>query len=213
MPNGSSMRTATFKAISGSYKISDIKVSDNVVGGGNDTIVKINADGSWGNLYYYLTEAGTGYVPDGWYKDDYGGEPVTDEDVIGIGEGVIVSSVSDFTFTFAGEVIPGKPTVDVPTGFSMIGNPTPVTVKIGDIKVSEGVVGGGNDTIVKINADGSWGNLYYYLTEAGTGYVPDGWYKDDYGGEAVTDDDTLAPGESVMFSAVNGVTLTFPKSL
>ena len=213
VPAGSSMRTATFKAISGDYKISDIKVSDTVVGGGNDMIQKINADGSWGDLYYYLTLAGTGYVEDGWYKDDYGGVPVTDADVISVGEGVIVSSISDFTLTFSGEVIAGNPSIPVPSGFCMVGNPTPVTVKISSIGVSDTVVGGGNDMIQKINADGSWGDLYYYLTLAGTGYVEDGWYKDDYGGEAVTDSDVLAPGESVMFSAVSGLNLTFPAAL
>ena len=100
VPAGSSMRTATFKAISGDYKISDIKVSDTVVGGGNDMIQKINADGSWGDLYYYLTLAGTGYVEDGWYKDDYGGEAVTDSDVLAPGESVMFSAVSGLNLTF-----------------------------------------------------------------------------------------------------------------
>lgn len=212
MPAGSSMRTATFKAMSGDYKIADIKVSDTVGGGGNDTAQKINADGSWGQLYYYLTKAGTGWVPDGWYKDDYGGEPVTDEDVLSVGEAMIFSSVADFTVTFAGQVITGMPQVTVPSGSSIIGNPSPVSVKIGSIVV-DGVAGGGNDTAQKINADGTWGTLYYYLTKSGTGWVPDGWYKDDYGGEAVSDSDTLEPGESMIFSAINEYTIKFPASL
>ena len=212
MPAGSSMRTATFKAMSGDYKISDIIVSGNIVGGGNDTAVKINSDGSWGQIYYYLTEAGTGWVPDGWYKDDFGGEAVTEEDVLKIGEAFMVSSVSDFSLTFAGQVAKGTVDVIVPAGSSIIGNPTPVNVKISTIIV-EGAVAGGNDTAVKINADGSWGQIYYYLTVAGTGWVPDGWYKDDYGGEAVSDSDTLEPGESMIFSAINEYTIKFPASL
>ena len=210
-PSGSSMRTATFKAISGNYKISDIKITG-IVGGGGDLFQKLNADGTWGDAYYYLTMDGTGYVADGWYKDDYGGTPVTDEDVISIGESFIITAASDFTFTFSGEVIGGNPTVNVPAGSSIMGNPTPVDTPIAQITVN-GAVGGGGDMAQKLNADGTWGDAYYYLTMDGTGYVDDGWYKDDYGGEAVGSEDVLAAGESMIFTAVSNMTLTFPKVL
>ena len=211
VPAGSSMRTATFKAISGNYKISDIKVNG-AAGGGADTAQKINADGSWGALYYYLTMDGTGYVEDGWYKDDYGGDAVTDADVLGFGEAFQITASSNFTVTYAGQVVAGNPTVSVPMGSSMAGNPTPVEVKMSEITVT-GASGGGADTAQKINANGSWGALYYYLTMDGTGYVEDGWYKDDYGGDAVTDADVLAPGESLQFTASGNLTLTFPAVL
>lgn len=211
MPQGSSMRTATFKALSGNYKISDIQVKG-ALGGGTDGAQKINADGTWGDLYYYLTMDGTGYVEDGWYKDDFGGEPVSDEDVLSVGEALIITAASDFTITCAGQVIAGVPTVSVPQGSSIIGNPTPVEVKLSAITVT-GALGGGTDGAQKINADGTWGDLYYYLTMDGTGYVEDGWYKDDFGGEAVTDADTLAAGESMIFSAASDFTLNFPAVL
>ena len=51
VPAGSSMRTATFKAISGDYKISDIKV-EGAVGAGNEYGQLINSDGTWGNTYF-----------------------------------------------------------------------------------------------------------------------------------------------------------------
>ena len=208
MPQGSSMRTATFKALSGNYKISDIKISG-ALGGGTDYAQKINVDGSWGQVYYYLTMDGTGYVEDGWYKDDFGGEAVTDDDVLATGEAFIVTAASDFTVTYAGQVISGAPTVSVPQGSSIIGNPTPVAAKLSQLTVS-GALGGGTDYAQKINADGSWGQVYYYLTMDGTGYVEDGWYKDDFGGEAVTAEDTLDASESMIFTAASDFTLTFP---
>ncbi len=92
------MRTSTFKAINGSYKISDIVVTG-AVGAGSDFIQKINADGTWGDLYYYYTMAGSGWLEDGWYLSD-GATPVSDDDVLAAGESVIVTSSSGLTATF-----------------------------------------------------------------------------------------------------------------
>ena len=163
-------------------------------------------------MYFYLTMDGTGYVEDGWYKDDYGGEAVTDNDVLTFGEAFQITASSDFTVTYAGQVVAGQPAVSVPQGSSMVGNPTPVDAKLSEIVVT-GAAGGGMDYAQKINADGSWGDMYFYLTMDGTGYVEDGWYKDDYGGEAVASTDALAAGESFQFTASSALTLTFPTVL
>ena len=134
--------------------------------------------------------------------------PVDDEDVIGIGEGIMITAASDFTVTFAGEVVAGAPTVVAPAGFSMIGCPTPSSVKIADILVKN-ALGMGTDSAQKVNADGSWGSMYYYNTLEGSGWLADGWYKED-GMTPVDDDDVLAAGESLMISAAQEMKLTFP---
>ena len=208
-PVGNSMRTSTFKALNGKYKISDIQVK-NAEGAGGDTIQVINTDGSWGNLYYYYTMEGSGWLEDGWYQSD-GATPVTDEDAIDVGEAFIVTAATSLSFTFAGQVVEGKPEIPVPVGYSIIGNPTPVTVKLNDIAVSN-ATGAGGDTAQKINADGSWGDLYYYYTMDGSGWLEDGWYESD-GATPVSDDAVLAAGESMIFSSDAGMTLTFPKAL
>ena len=209
MPSGFSMRTSTFKALNGSYKISDIKVTG-AEGAGSDSIQKINADGSWGDMYYYYTLDGSGWLEDGWYLED-GVTPVSDTDVIGVGEAFMVTSASNISFTFAGEVMNTNPEVDVPAGFSMVGNPTPVTVKISQITVT-GADGAGSDSIQKINADGSWGDMYYYYTLDGSGWLEDGWYLED-GATPVSDTDVLEAGESIMFTSSSGLKATFPKAL
>ncbi len=208
VPAGSSMRTATFKAISGDYKISDIKV-EGAAGAGNEYGSLINEDGTWGNTYYYLTEDEV-LVPDGWYKDMTGDEPVTDEDVLAVGQAFIFTSDSDITFTYAGQVIT-QPSYSVPAGSSIVGNPTPVTMKISDITV-EGAAGAGNEYGSMINEDGTWGNTYYYLTEDEV-LVPNGWYKDMTGDEPVTDADVLAPSDSMIFTSDSDLTFTFPAVL
>ena len=203
---GYSMRVPTFKAITESFKISDIKVSG-AFGAGGDTVQKIEADGSWGSLYYYMTMDGSGWLKDGWYKEDQM-TPVDDTDVVGVGEALFVSAGSAMTFTYSGVVISGKPVVQVPTGYSMVGNPTPIQIKISDIEVS-GAFGAGGDTVQKIEADGSWGSLYYYMTMEGSGWLKDGWYKEDQM-TPVDDTDMLAIGDGLFVSASNNLTLTFP---
>ena len=99
VPQGSSMRTATFKALSGNYKISDIQVKG-AAGGGMDYAQKINADGSWGDMYYYLTMDGTGYVEDGWYKDEFGDVAVSASDTLAAGESMIFTASASMTLTF-----------------------------------------------------------------------------------------------------------------
>lgn len=200
------MRTATFKAINGSYKISQIGVTG-ALGIGTDTAQKVNEDGSWGDLYVYNTLEGTFWLDDGWYKAD-GVTPVTDDDILNVGEGLFVSAGADFTLTFSGEVIKGQPTVVAPAGMSMIGSPLPADVKIGSIEVT-GALGIGTDTAQKVNADGSWGDLYVYNTLEGTFWLDDGWYQAD-GVTPVTDEDVLAAGESLFISSGAGMTLKFP---
>ena len=208
VPAGSSMRTATFKAISGDYKISDIGVQG-ATGAGNEFGQLINTDGTWGDMYYYLTED-EAFVPNGWYKDIDGGTPVTDEDVLTVGQAFIFTSDSDITFTYSGQVIK-QPTYNVPAGSSIVGNPSPVEVKFSEITV-EGAVGAGNEFGQMINTDGTWGDMYYYLTED-EAFVPNGWYKDIDGGTPVTDEDVLSPADSMIFTSDSDLTFTFPAVL
>ena len=203
------MRVPTFKAISGDFKVSDIKVTG-AIGAGGDSIQKVDANGQWGDVYYYLTLDGTGWLADGWYKEDQV-TPVEDTDVIGVGEAFFVSAGSDITFTYAGQVLTGKPVVTAPMGYSMVGNPTPIQIKISQIEIA-GAIGAGGDSVQKVESNGQWGDVYYYLTLDGTGWLDDGWYKEDQM-TPVDDADILAAGDGLFLSAGSNLTLTFPAAL
>lgn len=213
VPAGSSMRTATFKAITGDYKISDIKVAGVFDGIGDEYGQKVNADGTWGDTYYYLLAEGGMAEADGWYKDPTGGEPVTDEDMLTVGQAFIFSSSADLTFTYAGEVISGTADVSVPAGTAMVGNPTPVAAKFSEIQVAGTFDGIGDEYGQKVNDDGTWGDTYYYLLADGGMAEEDGWYKDPTGGEPVTDDDVLEPADAMIFSSSADLVLSFPAVL
>ena len=96
--SGYAMRVPTFKAISGDFKVSDIKVTG-AVGAGGDSIQKVDANGQWGDVYYYLTLDGTGWLEDGWYKEDQM-TPVDDADILAAGDGLFLSAGSNLTLTF-----------------------------------------------------------------------------------------------------------------
>ncbi len=204
------MRVSTFKAITGNYKISDIGVTG-ALGAGADSVQKVNADGTWGDMYCYLTLEGSGWLEDGWYKEDQI-TPVDDADVIGEGEALFVTAASEITLTYAGQVITGQPAISVPTGNSMVGNPTPISqIKISDINVT-GALGAGADSIQKVNPDGTWGAMYCYLTLEGSGWLEDGWYKEDQI-TPVDDTDVLDAGDALFVTVASDLTLTFPAAL
>ena len=210
-PAGYSMRAATFKALSGNYKVGDIAVKGDDIGYGDEYGQVVNADGTWGDTYYYLTED-SGAPANGWYKDMFGDEPVTEIDALEVGQAFFFSSSAEITMTYSGEVISGNPTIPLNTGYSMLGNPTPVAAKLSEITVDGTDIGYGDEYGQVVNADGTWGDTYYYLTED-SGAPANGWYKDMFGDEPVTDEDTIPAGDSLFFSSSADVTVTFPAVL
>ena len=210
VPQGSSMRCATFRTIlAASYPLSEIKVTG-ADGMGDVVAQAISSAGLWDGEYYYLTEDNTG-SPTGWYKDAFGGESA-DDVILDQGTALFITSANnDITFTVAGQVPEGTVTIPFAQGTGMIGNSTPVAVDLVDVGV-EGADGMGDVSAQAISAEGTWDGEYYYLTEDNTG-SPTGWYKDAFGGEAA-DDVTLNPGDSLFItSANNDITFTLPAAV
>ena len=206
-PQGTALRCPTFRTVlAASYALSEIKVTG-ADGTGDVCAQTVSSAGAWDGEYYYLTEDNTG-MPDGWYKDMFGIE-AADDVVLDQGTALYVTSANnDIVLTVAGQVAKGNVVVPFSQGAGMVGNCTPVDVDLANIGVT-GADGTGDVCAQTIGSDGVWAGEYYYLTEDNTG-MPDGWYKDMFGIEAV-DDVTLAPGESLyVTSANNDITFTFP---
>ena len=209
-PQGSSLRCPTFRTVlAANYPLSEIKVTG-ADGTGDVCAQVVSSEGVWDGEYYYLTEDNTG-MPDGWYKDMFGGESA-DDIILSQGTALFISSANnDLVLTVAGQVAIGDVLVPFSQGAGMVGNCLPVDVDLANIGVT-GADGTGDVCAQTIGSDGVWAGEYYYLTEDNTG-MPDGWYKDMFGIEAV-DDVTLAPGESLFVtSANNDVTFVFPAAI
>ena len=203
------MATPTFKVVTGGdYKLGDISVVG-AQGYGDFYGQMINADGSWGTTYYYLTEAMTG-SSDGWYSDSWG-EASANDIPVPYGSGLFITSTDGAVELIVSGAVPaGKQTITVPAGFSQIGNSLPIGIPLSSVEVS-GAQGYGDFYCQAINADGSWGATYYYLTENMTG-AANGWYLDTWGETSA--DVTVQPGQAYFFTSSDGdCTITLPSVL
>lgn len=153
--------------------------------------------------YFYLSAEATG-TEAGWFEDDF--ETSANDVVIPQGSAIMFSSLGSANVQFAGAVPASS--VDVVTlddGFTMVGNPMPVDVKLGDILFT-GI--GDTDSIQIMDAIGATEHEYFYLSAEATG-TDAGWFEDDFATPA--DDVVIPAGSGFLFSAVNGaaVTVTF----
>lgn len=203
-PRGDSMRTPTFKAVAGTtYKISDIKVIGSA-GMGEVNIALIDATtGDWSAQYYWFEEGKSTLGTGGWFNEPWGETPVTDANVLTIGQGVFVNSPNnDVELSVSGEVISGAPTASIPVGNSMIGNPTPVDQYYKDMTVT-GSAGMADVHLAILDATtGDWTTqLYWFDEDMSTAMGPAGWFYEPWGETRVDSTLKMIPGESAFFTS------------
>ena len=191
VPTGYSLFTVTFQEVGGgNYDIQNIvpyTTEGAVVTGNNKVIVqKMDTTGAYLTTYNYRSTKG------GWCQGStfVGTEAVTFSD----GEAMCINNnfgaVVKLRVSGAVAITPQTPAL--PTGYSLCGNMTPVTIDLQDITPcdSEGNVVTGNNKVIiqKMDTTGAYLTTYNYRTTKG------GWCQGStyVGTEAVT----FAPGES-----------------
>ena len=151
--------------------------------------------------------AATAYT---WVDVNYDGKPVWSEDfvtdhssvIIPRGAGVVISKATAI-IQCAGEVEVGNAVIPCDPGFTVLGNPTPVTIKLGDI----GFIGLEEwmDTLQILDDRLAAAKAYTWVDVNFDGTPV--WTEDfvtDYSA------DELAPGVGFVLSSMNGATVTFP---
>ena len=204
--DGYCMTTVTFAPISGdTIALQSLKPTGDGVGGYGDVVIQtMNAAGEWAGEYSWWTEANSG-LPDGWYDVDFNSADVD----IAYKQGVFVQAGADVKLTYSGSVAEGTVITEVPSGYSMSGNATPVALDIQTITpTGEGVGGFGDVVIQTLNAAGEWAGEYSWWTEANSG-LPDGWYDVDFNPAECE----IAPGEGMFLQASDTITLEYPGAL
>jgi hypothetical protein len=207
--SGYKMVLPTFSPVGGGeYNLDNFSVIG--VGDMGATIQIMDADGKWIGMYSWYneyTDPDTGdYYPAGWLDEN--NNPAG---TIKAGYGVYYySAVAGAKVQSSGEVS-GDVTIDVPVGYSMIGNATPVAINA-DVMEVIGVDDMGA-TIQTMNAAGKWIGMYSWYneyTDPDTGdYYPAGWLDED-GNSA----GTLNSGDAVYFyTATSGVKVKVPSAL
>ncbi len=191
----------TFAAINGGgVHIQDIKIANATDWG--DNIQVLDEGGSTIATYYYASAAESGYEADGWLSEDASGlADVT----FAAGQSILIDTVDSASLTFAGKVATEDTVVETVTGFNFIGNNTPVTLNIQDIKIENATDWG--DNIQILDEGGSTIATYYYASAAESGYEADGWLSEDASGLAEV---TLDPGLGILVDTVDLATITIP---
>ena len=170
-------------------------------------------EGSYDNTKIYSWKKKSGVT--GWYK---GNDYCKDEFAVQLmsGEGLSVNNTSggELTLRVSGEVELNPWSMEIPTGFSLIGNMTPVTLDLQDVKVYKA----DKETLYEnslarlafqkmlIDGDneGSYDNTKIYSWKKKSGVT--GWYKgNDYCKDEFAV--SLAPGEAVSVNNTSGTPL------
>ena len=224
---GNTMYTPMFAGVGDAeYSIQDIKPVGTTVPNGSSTanaitLQKLTATGSTeGNVYYWMD-----YYDDDEEEDEYGWKRpgfFTDATItFKAGEAfwMKMPTSANCTLQFNGEVRKGNSYILLRQGNTAVGNPTPVTINVADIRpVGENIPNGSSAanaiTLQKLTATGSTeGNVYYWMN-----YYDDEEEEDEYGWKRpgfFTDCTmTLAPGEGVWVKCPNNTTsLQFPAAI
>ena len=191
----------TFKAINGgAIHIQDIKIANAT--DWTDNIQILDEGGAGIAAYYYATAAESGYEADGWLSEDGGSlADVT----FAPGQSILIDTAGTAILTFAGQVSTEDTVIETVPGFNFVGNNTPVSINIQDIKIVNAT--DWTDNIQILDEGGAGVAAYYYASATESGYEADGWLSEDGGSLA---DINLEPGQGILIDTADVATVTIP---
>ena len=164
----------------------------------------VNADGSWGTMCFWFNAWGD--LPAGWFADADGTIPANIQ--LKPGQSVFFYTKAIGASAQSAGQVPGVITLDLDTGYSMIGNGSPVPVAIDDILLEN--VADCDANLQVVNPDGSWGTMCFWFNAWGN--LPAGWFADADG--TIPAGITLQPGQSVFFyTKASGAKVSIPSAL
>ena len=200
----------TFKDVAAgtaTYDLQNIKLVGANVGDGVSDYIEIwdDAGAMTDTAYFYVTEA-AGADHDGWVDGMMGTEYVEDVTLdLGKGFYLYIGSGDDVQVQYNGEVQKGNLTSpELPYGYNIVGNATPVTVNLQQIQLLGANVGDGVSDYIEVWDDtGSMTDTaYFYVTEA-QGADHDGWVDGMMGTDYPTNVE-YAPGQAFFLYVGSG---------
>ena len=137
-----------------------------------DNIQILDEGGSTIAQYYYATADESGLEEDGWLTE---GLDALADVTLDPGQSVIVETSEDaVVITYSGQVATADVPVPSVAGFNFVGNVTPASIDIQQIKLGEGASSWA-DNIQILDEGGSTIAQYYYATADESGLEEDGW--------------------------------------
>jgi len=201
-PYGYNFIAPTFKDVTANtatYDLQSIKLVGAYVGDGASDYIEVwNENGAMTDVqYFYVTEA-QGYDHDGWVTEMLGDTYVEDVTLdLGKGFYLYIGSGDDVQVQYAGEVLKGTlTTFELPYGYNIVGNATPVPVNLQQIQLLGSQVGDGASDYIEVwNENGAMTDVQYFYVTEGQGYDHDGWVTEMLGDTYATGV-IYAPGEA-----------------
>ena len=141
-----------------------------------DNIQILDEGGSTIATYYYATADESGFDEDGWVNEDV---TALADVTLAPGQSVIVETANDdVEITYSGQVATADTPVTSVAGFNFVGNVSPASIDIQQIKLGEGASSWA-DNIQILDEGGSTIATYYYATADESGFEEDGWVNED----------------------------------
>ena len=198
--------TPTFDGVTDSYSIQDVKISgENVTGDAAQSLQIIDSEGNVQDEdYYSWFNAGQAYknAPAGWYDENF--DPAVRS--LDLAQAFLIGNDDgEYTIQFSGKVVyTAIPAYDCATGYTSVGNMTPVAKDIQKFALAgENVTGDAAQSLQIIDSEGNVQDEdYYSWFNAGQAYknAPAGWYDENFD-PAVRD---IEPGQAFLISNDEG---------
>ena len=204
------------------YSLQNLKLVNAPGDGMTDSIIGYDSDACLTmEDYYWTTVEGDLFgvcQKDGWYNGMMGTELVENK-ALPLGTGLyLYLGTAGASVQYAGQVYGDAFTTPaLSMGYTMVGNATPVTHDLQDIKLVDAPGDGMTDSIIGYDADACLTEEdYYWTTVEGDLFgncQKDGWYIGMMGTEPV-EGYTLQPGQGFyLYLGTEGAKVKFPASI
>ena len=174
---------------------------------GQLNIQTLNNAGQTLKTYKYYKGGRKPYDVEGWYD---GSTLITAENdvVFAPGTGLWIAGADAYTLTTSGEVLTDKVECALNSGFRMLSNPYPVSIKLTQIQASGFTTIAGQLNIQTLNNAGQTLKTYKYYKGGRKPYDVEGWYD---GSTLITaeNDVTFPVGQGFWVAGADGYKLTF----
>ena len=207
-------------AASATYNLENVKVVNGDGSGMTEAIIGYNENAVLtGDEYYWNTAEDTfaGPAEDCWVNGMMGEEKVTNVN-LPLGTGLyLYLGTEGASVRYAGQVCQDTVTTDLALGYNMVGNATPLTLDLNEIKLSAEADGSGmTEAIIGYNENAVLtGDEYYWNTADATfaGPAEDCWVNGMMGDEKVTGV-TVKPGQGFfLYIGTEGAKMVLPAAI
>lgn len=205
----------TFKNVGGNGEkvidLQSIKLVNAAGDGMTDWIEVWDDTGSMTDTAYFWVTKDGGAEKDGWVTEMMGTDYAEDV-TVSMGAGFYLNmNTEGATVQYSGEVVQSDLISDeLPTGYNIIGNATPVPVDLQKITLLNAAGDGMTDWIEVWDETGSMTDTAYFWVTKDGGAEKDGWVTEMMGTD-YAEGITFAPGEGIFFNCnSSGVKVKIP---